>query len=79
MFKPREEQEIEDGWRIEDVTFSAAALKARLSDAAIAVNVASVKGGDCVITVSYEKGVLRDEMVREFLRGVEGRLEFLLS
>jgi hypothetical protein len=79
VFKPREEQEIEDGWRIEDVTFSAAALKARLSDAAIAVNVASVKGGDCVITVSYEKGVLRDEMVREFLRGVQGRLEFLLS
>jgi hypothetical protein len=77
VFKPREDM-VDGGWRIKDIHFSAAAIRATLGDFGIVFNVASVKCGDCLISATYEEGVLKDEMVKKVLRGVLVRLRLLI-
>jgi hypothetical protein len=77
VFQPRENM-ADGGWSIKDVGFSAGAIRATLSDFGIVFDVASVKDGDCVISATYEEGVLKDEMVKEVLRAVLARLRLLI-
>ena len=77
-FLPQVEME-DGGWGIKDVGFSAGAIRASMGDFGIVVNIASVQDGDCLICATYEKGVLKDEMVKRVLDGVIRRLELLLE
>lgn len=77
VFKPRENM-IDGGWSIQEVGFSAGAVRAAVGDIGIGFMVSSVQNGDCVICATYENGVLIDEMVRTVLEAVYGRLNALL-
>jgi hypothetical protein len=70
----RAEGEIRARWEVSDVAFSAGAIRSKLGDFGIVFNVASVKGGDCVICGCWEEGVLREEMVKRVLRKVGERI-----
>lgn len=76
-FEPKEDMQ-DGGWSIQDVGFSAGAIRAALGDVGPSFNIASMKAGDCVISATYEDGVLRDEMVRDILDRVHKRLKLLL-
>lgn len=76
VFEPRDEME-DGGWSVDGVGFSAAAVRACVSDAGVVFDVASVRGGECVVVGVWEEGVL-EEVVRELLRAVRGRLDLLL-
>jgi len=67
------------GWIVEDVGFSAAAIKVGLCDFPLSLNVVSSKDGDCIITASFQKGVLGEKVVSGLLEGLRGRLENLLD
>jgi hypothetical protein len=77
VFEPRENM-VDGGWSIKEVAFSAAAIRATLGDLGIVFDVASAKGGDCLISATYEEGVLKDEMVKEVLRAVLARLKLMI-
>jgi len=78
VFKPREA--MSDGnWEIGDVAFSAGAIRASLGENGIVFNVASAKGGDCMICATFEEGVLKADMVRAVLDRVLGRLKLMLG
>jgi len=77
VFEPRKDM-VDGGWSVKEVAFSAAAIRATLSDFGIVFDVASAKGGDCLISAAYEEGVLKDEMVQEVLRAVLARLKLLI-
>jgi hypothetical protein len=74
-----EEQKKNGGWEITDIAFSAATVRASLGVAGIVFNVASLRGGDCVVCAGWEEGVLREEMVSGVLEGVGGRLRALIE
>ncbi|KKY23030.1 putative peroxidase family protein [Phaeomoniella chlamydospora] len=65
-------------WTISDVEFSAGATKGGIGTDVV-FNMASVKGGDCVINLTYEKGVLDPDMVRKLIQGVKTRLEVMIK
>jgi hypothetical protein len=77
VFEPQNDMS-DGGWSIKDIGFSASAIRAALGDIGIVFNVASAKGGDCLISATYEEGVLRDEMVKKVLRAVLARLKLLI-
>lgn len=77
VFEPRSEM-VDGRWSIQDVGFSAAAIRSTVGDIGMSFNVASAKNGDCLIVATYEEGVLKDEMVRRVLESVLGRLKLLL-
>lgn len=77
VFEPREDM-VDGGWSVKEVAFSAAAIRATLSDFGVVFDVASANGGDCLISATYEEGVLKDEMVKEVLRAVLARLNLLI-
>jgi Alcohol acetyltransferase len=77
VFEAREDT-VDGGWSIKEIGFSAAAILATLSDFGIVFNVASVKGGDCLISATYEEGVLKDEMVKQVLVAVLTRIKQLV-
>jgi hypothetical protein len=73
-------EEADDGeWKIEDVGFSTAAIKAGLADFPLAFSICSVKGGNCMISASFEKDVLGENVVCALLNGVLRRLQSLLG
>lgn len=55
------------GWSITEVSFSAGVIRTALSDIGPSFNVASVKGGYCEISATYQSGVLIGEMMRTVL------------
>jgi hypothetical protein len=77
VFEPRENM-VDSGWSIKDAAFSAAAIRATLGDFGIVFDVASVKGEDCLISATYEAGVLKDEMVKGVLMTVLARMKLLI-
>lgn len=82
VFDPiKETKEVpgEKGWSIQEIHFSTAAIKAGLCDFPVAINVASLKGGDCIVAASFEKGVLGEETVGKLLAGIRGRLNVLVD
>jgi hypothetical protein len=74
VFQPREDM-VDGGWSVKEVGFSAGAVRATLSDVGTVFNVASVKGGSCVISIVYEEGVLKDEMVKMVVAALAARLK----
>lgn len=74
VFKPRDDMR-DGGWSVTDVAFCAAAVRAALEDYGMVLMVAGVEDGDCVVTASWEEGVLKEEMVKEILRSISGRLK----
>lgn len=77
VFEPREDME-DGGWEIKEVGFSAAPIRASMGDIGPSFNVASVMGGDCIICVTWEHGVLEEETVERVLDGVKARLEAII-
>lgn len=77
LFEPKEDM-LDGGWSITDIGFSAGTVRATLSDFGIVFNVTSVKGGDCLISATYEEGVLKDEMVKRVLRALLVRIMVLI-
>ncbi|KAH8794214.1 hypothetical protein F5882DRAFT_50199 [Hyaloscypha sp. PMI_1271] len=77
VFEPREEM-VDGGWSIKDVGFSSGVIRAVLSDFGPVFDVASVKGGDCVISARYEEGLLKDAMVKDLSNSVLTRLKLLI-
>lgn len=77
VFEPREDM-VNGGWTVKEVSFSAAAIRATLGDFGIVFDVASVKGGDCLISATYEDSVLKDEMVKAVLTAVLARIKLLV-
>ncbi|KAH6668708.1 alcohol acetyltransferase [Halenospora varia] len=75
-FEPKDDM-THGGWSITDVGFSAGQIRAALGDAGIVFNVASVKGGDCLVIATYEKGVLEGKMVVKVLEALMARLRLL--
>jgi hypothetical protein len=76
VFEPKENMTA-GGWTIEDVGFSAGAIRSAISECGIIFNVASVKDGDCVIFATYEEGVLKEDMVTRVLDLVSQRMKFV--
>ncbi|KAN0095535.1 Alcohol acetyltransferase [Hyaloscypha variabilis] len=77
VFEPREDM-VDGGWSIKDIGFSAGTIRAALGDFGIVFDVASVKGADCLISATYEQGVLKDEMVKEVLVALLARIKLLV-
>ncbi|KAE9367634.1 hypothetical protein N431DRAFT_416378 [Stipitochalara longipes BDJ] len=77
VFEPREDMGG-GSWSIRDIGFSAGAIRATLGDFGIVFDVASVKGADCLISATYEKSVLKDEMVKEVLVALLARIKLLI-
>lgn len=82
--EPGDGEEVVEGgggegkWKVKDILFSVGAVRANIYSAMM-FNVASVKGGDCVICVNWQEGVLEAGMVERVLKAVEGRLEVLVG
>lgn len=70
----RADSEMGGKWQVNDVAFSAGAIRAKLGVFGIVFNVASVKDGDCVICGCWEEGVLREDMVKRVMRRVGERI-----
>jgi hypothetical protein len=77
VFEARENM-VDSGWSIKDIAFSAAAIRATLGDFGIVFDVASINGGDCLISATYEAGVLKDDMVKGVLTVVLARMKMLI-
>lgn len=77
VFNPRDDT-IDNGWSIQEVGFSAGAIRAAMGDIGMTFNMATATGGDCVVCVTYEAEVLSDEMVRGVLQNSLGRLKQLV-
>ena len=77
VFEPREDM-ADGGWSIKEVGFSAGAVRATLSDFGIVFDVASIRGGNCLISATYEEGVLKDEMVKEVMMALLARIKLLV-
>ncbi|KAI9055356.1 hypothetical protein LZ554_000315 [Drepanopeziza brunnea f. sp. 'monogermtubi'] len=78
VFKPQDGME-DGGWVVTDVAFCAAAVRASMGDYGMVFMIASAKNGDCIVTATWEDGVLKDEMVRSVLGAVFTRLKSLNS
>jgi len=59
-------------WELSAIEFSCCATKS-CTGSVLYFAVMSLKGGECVINVSYEKGVLEDEKVREIIEKIRKR------
>lgn len=70
----RADSEMGGEWQVNDVAFSAGAIRAKLGVFGIVFNVASVEDGDCVICGCWEEGVLREGMVKRVMRRVGERI-----
>jgi len=72
----------EDGeegeWGIGNVEFSVAATKPCVGNI-LYFGIVSLRGGDCVIHVTYNEGVLEDELVSRLLKSMELRLGYLVE
>jgi len=77
VFEAREGMK-EGGWSVRDVGFSAGAIRAVMGDIGPAFNVASVRGGGCVVVATWEEGVLREGLVGDVLDRVHRRLRLLV-
>jgi hypothetical protein len=77
IFKPKENMAA-GGWTVEDVGFSAGAIRSAISECGIIFNVASAKDGDCVIFAIYEEGVLKEDVVMRVLDLVSQRIKLLV-
>lgn len=74
VFEPREEMDG-GGWEIKEVGFSAGSIRASMGDIGPSFNIASVRGGDCVVCATWEESVLEDRVTERVLDGVKARLE----
>lgn len=72
------ESESYGPWQLKGTEFSVSAQKSQVGPM-LYFAMASMKGGQCVINVSYEEDILQTEVVRRILEGVERRLIMLLE
>ena len=77
VFRPKKHRK-DSGWKIVDVALSGAAVRAKVCSMALGMYVATAEDGDCVVVASYEKDVLRDQVIRDLLKGIDRRLKALL-
>jgi hypothetical protein len=66
------------GWSVGEVGFSAGAIRASMGDLGMSFNVASVKGGGCVVSFVWEEGVLEQVMVGAVCKRVRARLKSVI-
>lgn len=69
--------EREKPWKIDGMSFSASTVNGSISYG-ISINVAGVEGGVTVINVSYEDGIIAEDMVYGILKGTLERIEAIL-
>jgi hypothetical protein len=67
------------GWEIEEVRISAGSIRASVGHIGPSFNIASLKGGNCVASATWEDGVLEEKMVERVLEGVKARLEAVIQ
>ncbi|KAM0541778.1 hypothetical protein ACHAPJ_013100 [Fusarium lateritium] len=65
-------------WRIDDTSFSSAAVHGGLSYE-VAVHVSGVEGGDTVVNASYQDGQMSGEIIYGILNGALDRMEALVN
>lgn len=68
--------EGDEPWRLSAIEFSCCATKACIGSI-LYFAVVSLKGGECAINASYEKGVIQDEKVKEIMKKIEQRLNLI--
>lgn len=71
--------DAKEAWAIDDMQFSAAATNGNVGTRSLVLNVAGVAGGDTVINVSYEDGVIDRETVGAVLEKAMEKLDWLLD
>ncbi|KKP02035.1 hypothetical protein THAR02_05870 [Trichoderma harzianum] len=71
--------DAKEAWAIDDMQFSAAATNGNVGSRSLVLNVAGVAGGDTVINVSYEDGVIDRETVGAVLEKAMEKLDWLLD
>lgn len=71
--------DAEETWTINDMQFSAAATNGNVGSRSLVLNVAGVAGGDTVINVSYEDGIIDRETVDAILEKAMEKLDWLLD
>ncbi|KAH8722026.1 alcohol acetyltransferase-domain-containing protein [Ilyonectria robusta] len=74
-----EEQIEQPRWGIEDVQFSAATVNGNVGSRGFVFNVAGVRGGDTVVNVSYEEGVVSRGQAEDLLALTMDKIESLLE
>ncbi|KAF7550779.1 hypothetical protein G7Z17_g5476 [Cylindrodendrum hubeiense] len=74
-----EGQKPQQQWRIDDVQFSAATVNSNVGSRGFVFNVAGVKGGDTVVNVSYEEGVVSRGNAEDLLELTMDKIESLLE
>ncbi|KAK4062905.1 hypothetical protein Trihar35433_8700 [Trichoderma harzianum] len=71
--------DAKETWTINDMQFSAAATNGNVGSRSLVINVAGVAGGDTVINVSYEDGIIDRETVDAILEKAMEKLDWLLD
>lgn len=66
-----------EGWQIDEIQFAAAVTQRSAGVNGLVINVAGIKGGDTIINISYEDGVLEPELVEGVLRSVVAKIGYL--
>ncbi|KAH6981078.1 alcohol acetyltransferase [Ilyonectria sp. MPI-CAGE-AT-0026] len=74
-----EEQIEQPRWGIEDMQFSAATVNGNVGSRGFVFNVAGVRGGDTVVNVSYEEGVVSRGQAEDLLELTMDKIESLLE
>ncbi|KAH7126227.1 alcohol acetyltransferase [Dactylonectria estremocensis] len=73
------EQKLPQRWRIDDMQFSAATVNGNVGSRGFVFNVVGVKGGDTVINLSYEEGVVSRETAEDLLELTMDKINLLLA
>ncbi|KAL7907403.1 alcohol acetyltransferase [Trichoderma velutinum] len=71
--------DAKETWTIDDMQFSAGATNGNAGSRSVVLNVAGVAGGDTVINVSYEDGIMNKETVDAIVQKAMEKLDWLLD